>query len=192
MKKASHNQKDIIVDILSRSFDDNKSINFIVPQDEKRRKRIKALMAYSYEICSMFGQVLITDDESACALLLYPDKKRTSFRSVFLDIQLVFQCLGIQNIKKAANREALIKSLQPKELMTYLWFIGVDTDKQNKGLGSSLLQSIISESDHQGRTICLETSTLKNLPWYKKFGFEIYNEADLTYHLFFLKREPKG
>lgn len=83
MKKASHNQKDIIVDILSRSFDDNKSINFIVPQDEKRRKRIKALMAYSYEICSMFGQVLITDDESACALLLYPDKKRTSFRSVF-------------------------------------------------------------------------------------------------------------
>lgn len=191
MKKASHNQKDLIVDILSRSFDDNKSVNYIVRQDENREKRIKALMAYSYEICSMFGQVLITEDESACALLLYPDKKRTSFKSVLLDIQLVFQCLGIKNIKKAANREALIKNLQPKELMTYLWFIGVDTDKQNKGLGSNLLKSIISESDQQGRILCLETSTLKNIPWYKKFGFEIYNEVDLTYHLFFLKREPQ-
>ncbi|MCH5684023.1 GNAT family N-acetyltransferase [Niabella sp. W65] len=148
-------------------------------------------MAYSYEICSMFGQVLITEDESACALLLYPDKKRPSFKSVLLDIQLVFQCLGIKNIKKAANREALIKNLQPKELITYLWFIGVDTDKQNKGLGSNLLKSIISESDQQGRILCLETSTLKNIPWYKKFGFEIYNEVDLTYHLFFLKRKPQ-
>lgn len=45
-------------------------------------------------------------------------------------------------------------------------------------------KGLIVESDKQGRMICLETSTLKNIPWYKKYGFGVYNEADLTYHLF--------
>ncbi|GAB3428612.1 GNAT family N-acetyltransferase [Niabella aquatica] len=191
MKQASHSQKDLIVDILSNAFNDNKSVNYIVPQDAHRIKRIRALMAYAYEICSMFGEVLITEDESACALLMYPDKKRTSIRSVFQDVLLVIRCLGFTNIKKAAKREALIKRLQPKGVMTYLWFIGVDTGKQNKGVGSQLLQSVISKSDQQGRVICLETSTLKNIPWYKKSGFEVYKEVNLSYKLFFLKREPQ-
>ncbi len=41
------------------------------------------------------------------------------------------------------------------------------------------------------RPIYLATSTMKNLPWYKKSGFEVYNELDLGYNLFFLKRESK-
>ena len=38
--------------------------------------------------------------------------------------------------------------------------------------------------------VCLETSTLKNLLWYERFGFEIYNQPELGCILFFLKRKP--
>ena len=86
------------------------------------------------------------------------------------------------------KRESEIKKLHPKELMYYLWFIGVDPMEQHQGIGSALMQDVIGESIKMKRSIYLETSTLKNLPWYEKFGFTIYNELDLDYKLYFMKK----
>lgn len=187
--EATYSDKALVVDILAQSFDDNQSVNYIVQQDQNRPKRIKALMDYSFEVCYAFGKVFLSDDRKACALVLFPDQKRTSLKSILLDVKLILSSVGISNIQKALSREAKIKNLQPKELMYYLWFIGVDPKYQNTGAGTKLLNEIIEDSSRKKRQIFLETSTLKNLPWYKKFGFDIYNELDLGYKLFFLKRE---
>jgi len=189
MKNADYKDKNLVIDILTKSFDTNQSVNYIAKQDGKRLKRIRALMDYSFEVCYMFGDVFLSDDRKACALILYPDKKKTTLKSILLDIKLIFSCIGVENIKKALVRESKIKQLQPKTTMYYLWFIGVDPEHQNEGIGSVLLDEIINDSKNKQRPIYLETSTLKNLPWYKKYGFQIYNELELSYKLFFLKRE---
>jgi len=188
MKNADYKDKNLVIDILTKSFDTNQSVNYIAKQDGKRLKRIRALMDYSFEVCYMFGDVFLSDDRKACALILYPDKKKTTLKSILLDIKLIFSCIGVENIKKALVRESKIKQLQPKTTMYYLWFIGVDPEHQNEGIGSILLDEIINDSKNKQRPIYLETSTLKNLPWYKKYGFQIYNELELSYKLFFLKR----
>lgn len=189
MIKASYSDRSNVVDILANSFDDNKSVNYIIPQDKNRKQRIKRLMEYSFDVCCLFGKVFLSDDKKGCALIILPDKKKTNFRSVLLDLKLIFSCIGLSNIKKTLTRETRIKRLQSKESIYYLWFIGVDPIQQGTGTGSRLLNEIISESKSDKRTICLETSSLKNLPWYQKFGFTIYNELDLGYKLFFLKRD---
>jgi hypothetical protein len=188
MRQAKYEEKDLIIDILTQSFESNQSVNYIIPQDKKRIKRIRALMDYSFEVCYLFGDVFISDDNNACALIVYPDKKKTSLKSILLDVKLIIQCVGFKNIKKTLSREALIQKIQPKEIMTYLWFIGVNLAEQNKGIGSRLLQEIIQQSIQNNRPIYLETSTIKNLPWYGKFGFKVYSEQDLSYRLYFLKR----
>jgi ribosomal protein S18 acetylase RimI-like enzyme len=131
----------------------------------------------------------LSEDKKACALLVFPDKKKTSFKSIVSDIKLAMGCIGASNIKKALDREAKIKKQHPKEVMYYLWFIGVDPEYQNKGIGSALLNDVITESIALQRPLYLETSTPKNIPWYKKLGFAVYQELDLGYNLFFLKRE---
>lgn len=188
MIKATKKDRDRVIGILAESFNDNQSVNYIMKQDTKRNLRIRRLMAYSFEICFLFGDVFLNADKTACALMLYPDRKRATFKSIFLDIQLILLCIGIRNTKKALARESKIKKLRPKDMMYYLWFIGVDPESQNKGTGSELLNDIIKNSDYKERSIYLETSTLKNLPWYRKFGFQVYDELDLGYQLFFLKR----
>ena len=188
MIKAAYNDKNLVVDILTVSFETNQSVNYIVKQDKKRVKRIRSLMDFSFEVCYSFGEVFLSDDNKACALILFPDKKKTTLKSILLDVKLILSCVGLNNIMKAMNRESKIKEIQPKELMYYLWFIGVDPRHQNSGIGTELLEDLIEDSKRRERPIYLETSTLKNLPWYKKFGFDIYNELDLSYKLFFLKR----
>jgi len=137
----------------------------------------------------MFGDVLLSDDKSGCALIVLPDKKKTSLKSILLDLKLIFSCIGLSNVKKAMDRESKIKKFHPHEPFYYLWFIGVDPEKQNIGTGNTLLNDVIKQANLKNRSVYLETSTLRNIPWYEKFGFKIYNELDLGYQLYFLKKE---
>jgi hypothetical protein len=72
----------LVVDILTKSFDDNKSVNYIINQDGKRVQKIRRLMEYSYDQCELFGDIFLSDDKTGCALIIKPDMKRTTLRTV--------------------------------------------------------------------------------------------------------------
>jgi ribosomal protein S18 acetylase RimI-like enzyme len=188
MRKANLADKSIVLDILTISFDDNKSVNYVVRQDHNRVDRIRRLMDYSFNVCNEFGEVWISDDEQAWALILFPDKKRSSFRALLWNLKLALSVIGIGSISAVLKREALIKSNHPKEPIAYLWFIRVKPQLQRKGLGSAFIKEVICECERKKRPVYLETSMEKNLAFYKKFGFEIFQSLQLTYTLYQLRR----
>jgi ribosomal protein S18 acetylase RimI-like enzyme len=188
MIKAKIEHKHLIVDMLLNAFKDNQSVNFIVKQDDKRLKRISALMEYSFEMCRLFGEIWLSDNLEACALTLYPHLKKFSLLTIWLDIKLIFQAVGIGGVFKAMNREAKINDVQPKIPKSYLWFIGVNPAAQHSGYGSQLLHEVIDHANFLKLPVYLETSTIPNITWYQCFGFEIYDELDLGYTLYFLNR----
>lgn len=71
--------------------------------------------------------------------------------------------------------------------MIYLWFIAVDTICQYQGIGSLLLQNVTLKAKNDNLAVHLDKLALKNIPWYQKFSFQIYDQLDLNYTLFFLK-----
>lgn len=188
MKRAKNSDKKLVTAILCKSFDDNKSVNYIIKQDRKRALRIKRLMEYSFSVCYLFGDVFLSDSRDACVLLLCPEKEKVTIRSLLLDIGIFFSSLGVFNLIKAIRREAIIKKVHPSTAIYYLWFIGVEPSQQNKGVGSKLLEEVIEKGLSEKRTICLETSTLKNIPWYERHGFNVYKELDFGYKLYCMMR----
>ena len=114
MKRAVQNQKSLVVEILSASFDDNKSVNFVVKQDKNRKARIRGLMEYSFKVCNAFGDVWISEDDQACALVLFPDKKKTNLNAILRDVRLALSVIGINRIGPVLGRESKIKSFHPK------------------------------------------------------------------------------
>lgn len=189
MIKAERADRALVVLLLVDSFENNQSVNYIVRNDERWLKRIRALMEYSFDLCYLFGEVWLSADKQACALFLYPHLKKTTLRALWLDARLIFQAIGPERVGVALAREAKIKKLQSTEDMIYLWFIGVSPVHQHRGTGSALLKEILIYADKQGLPVCLETSTIKNISWYEQFGFVVYGQLDLGYTLFFLKRE---
>ena len=95
-------------------------------------------------------------------------------RTLIWDLKLALSVIGINRVSSVMKRESMIKSNHPKEPFSYLWFIGVNPLRQNKGIGSAFIQEVIKECENKRRPIYLETSMQKNLPFYKKFGFEIF------------------
>ncbi|MCH5597948.1 GNAT family N-acetyltransferase [Niabella ginsengisoli] len=139
------------------------------------------------EMCWQFGEVFISDDQHACALVLFPEKKKATLRSTVLDIQLVFNTVGLRNLWKTMRREKSIKQMHPKELLYHIWYIGVAPHEQGKGKGSALLKDVLQRAKDLDRTPVLETSTLKNIPWYQSFGFDIYSELDFGFPFYCMK-----
>jgi ribosomal protein S18 acetylase RimI-like enzyme len=183
MISATRKHKDLIIEILTTSFANNKSVNYLISQNGS----IRELMDYSFEICLLFGKIFISDDGKACALILYPELKKVMLKSIWLNFKLIIKGIGIRNVFKAFHREKRIIQIRPDERMCYLWFIGVEPKSQQFGLGKHLMEELINDCAVSGRPIYLETSTVENLPWYAKFGFEIYGHLDLDYRLFFLR-----
>lgn len=187
MPLAHPSHKPLIIDILSATFDTNKSVNWLAGTGRQRTKNIRHLCAYSYELCSMFGEVYMSADRKACALVLLPDQKKLTAKSLALDLQLVFQTIGLLQLPRALKREATIKKAHPQGALYHIWYIGVEPAGQGKGLGTTLLRELLQRARQLNRLPVLETSTLQNLPWYRQQGFELYRELELGYRLYCLK-----
>jgi len=185
MLKATLKDKQLVLSILSEAFDNNHSVNYVVKQDDKKAGRINALMDYSFEICYQFGDVFLSNDKQACALILYPDKQKPS---LMLDLKLVFNCIGLSRAKKVLQRDSSIKSQYPTKELAYLWFIGVNKQQQGKGLGTLLLKEMIEYTESLKRPMYLETSMPQNLPFYKNLGFEIYSELNFGHQLYLMRK----
>lgn len=184
---ATNAHRERVIEILTHSFKDNQSINYIVKQDHKRIERIKKLIAYSFFQGINFGKVFISEDQNAACIVIFPNQKKTSLQSILWDLKLVLQVIGIKKVNAALKREALLKKKYPKTPYAHLWYIGVDPFYQRKGLGSTLLEEVIT---YCGNTpIYLETSVLSNIAWYETFGFTRIHTLDLGYLLHLFKKE---
>ncbi|NLU91391.1 GNAT family N-acetyltransferase [Chitinophaga sp. Ak27] len=185
MKKATYSDQSIVVDILTQAFCNNKSVNYAVG---RKKKRIRRLMEYSFNLCYHSGEIYLSDDDVGCILFLDTERKKTTLKTLFWDLKLAICAIGLPNLRKVLYRENLVKKHHPKHRMRYLWYLGVQPSHQGLGIGSSLLRQTLSLNS---LPVYLETSTLKNLPLYERFDFNVYKKIDLpSYQLYFLKKDP--
>ena len=188
MRIADSKDKKLVVSILTGSFLDNRSVNYLIPNDTRRINRIRALMEYSFNVCAEAGKVLISDDNKAVALVSFPEMKKTTLKGILWEAALVLKGIGIGNISKAMSREKAISANYPdQEPIYYLWFLGVEKESQGEGIGTRFISEIIDDANMLKRPIYLETSTERNLPFYERVGFEKYNVMDFGYKLYLIR-----
>jgi ribosomal protein S18 acetylase RimI-like enzyme len=64
-------------------------------------------------------------------------------------------------------------SYHPTEPHWYLPLIGVDPTQQGNGYGSALMKHALEPCDREKRLAYLESTNPKNIPLYKRHGFEV-------------------
>lgn len=185
MREATLEDKQRVVAIIAQAFDQNDSVNYVVKQDKKRKLRIVLLIEYSFYQGIQFGKVLISENERAACILIFPWLKKTTFSSILWDMKLVIKVIGLKRVGNILKRERLLKKNHPKKRFCHLWYIGVDPAYQHRGIGSKLLEEILQT--YNAMTFYLETSVSSNLRFYKKFDFEVIETIDLGYDLYVLK-----
>jgi ribosomal protein S18 acetylase RimI-like enzyme len=68
----------------------------------------------------------------------------------------------------------------PPEPHYYLYMLAVHPDAQGRGHGSALLETGLARVDQERVGAFLETSKERNLPLYRRHGFEVTNAMHLA------------
>ncbi len=176
-------KKDVVIDIILETFDKNRSTNFVIRQDSKRSKRLKTLIEYSYFLGEKFGKIYLTKDKKGAAIVLYPELKKTSLSTIYWDVKLITQSIGLKNLFRVFKREKQLEKNYPSNQFIHLWYVGVKESEQGRGIGKKLIEQIISEG--AGKTVYLETSNELVFPMYEKIGFR--KKGELVYDDYYLR-----
>lgn len=77
-----------------------------------------------------------------------------------------------------ATFEKMDKS-HPREAHWYLPQIGVEPNAQGKGVGAELMRHALARCDRERVPAYLEASKPQNIPFYRRYGFEVIGEIQI-------------
>ena len=177
MIKATPKHKQLVVDILVSAFKDveeENSINFLVGEGEGRIKRMQYLMGYLFDCSMLFGEVYLTENKKSCLLLSFSDKERVNLKSIYLDLKVLFQCIGVQNSFELYRRQKIIKQHYPKnENYIKPVIMGSLNDAYGSGSAARLVISVMKKYKENKKPVIVDTVSEYNINLYKKFGFKV-------------------
>lgn len=86
-----------------------------------------------------------------------------------------------------------IEKAHPKDPLWYLLLLVVDPSAQRRGIGGLLQQSMLERADREGLDCYLETQKPDNVPYYRRFGYDVERELRPVASgppLFVMRRRP--
>lgn len=191
MRKAGIEDKQLVSEILVSAFlplKERNSINLVVKQDKRRAERMKILMNYLFERSLLFGEIFISQNEQACILLLFPHKERITLKTILLDIDLAYRCIGISRVYQVLKRQKVAGKYYPKDKHIKPVIMGVNEKSKGNGTAARLMLKVKNKFKDYSYPVIVDAASLTNAKLYQKFGFKIINKEEaLGFPIYFLR-----
>src|SRR5690606_23747385 len=130
-----------------------------------------------------YGEVHILDGMRGVACWLPPEHAVPTFwrqvRSGMLSLPWHF---GVSGFRKLTAYDEVARRLHHQHASMPHWFlsaIGIDPAHQGQGLGSALMQPMLSRADNDGLPCWLDTHQEQNVRLYERHGFEVRERVTL-------------
>lgn len=86
---------------------------------------------------------------------------------------------GVYDLRSWLRWQAEVGRFHPTESHYYLEYIGVDPEYQGRAIGTTLLQRLVVKADEEQVGCYLENANPRNLSFYQRLGFEIWEEKEV-------------
>ena len=158
-----------IIDVLVRANWEDPAARWVWPNSQRFLMHFPSFVRAFGGKAFAHGSAYYVDGYIGAALWLPPDVhpdenaliallQRTVSERIQKDVFAVFEQMG---------------RYHPSEPHWYLPLMGVEPSQQGKGFGSALLQHILIQFDRDNQLAYLESSNPRNIPLYKRHGFEL-------------------
>lgn len=180
VRKATYADVNQLALALARAFDDDPVMMHLWPDEPKRRRILPAFFAAElHKVHLPQDEVWTTHDLSAGALWDPPGKWKLGVAGQLRLLPSMIRLFG-SGLPRASMTLAAAEAKHPKQPPHYyLAILGTDTDKQGKGHGSAALAPVLEKCDNEGVPAYLESSKERNIPFYRRHGFEVTEEIRL-------------
>jgi ribosomal protein S18 acetylase RimI-like enzyme len=167
---------------LADAFHDDPVMAAVFGGDEQRRTRwLRPFFRGVGSVHLRHQLVFTTDDHGGASYWDPPGHWQTRPRDYFpIAVPML---LGVnRRIPKALRGMGRIEAVhkaQPQDHY-YLSVLGTRTSSQGKGIGSALMEPVLEVCDRDGVGAYLESSKERNVPFYRRHGFEVVEEIEFA------------
>lgn len=178
--RAADADREQVIDCLSAAFAEDPVMCWIGRRDAKRDIGRRAMFSFLVGTLGIPGEELWTASDYSAAALWVPPERADLKLPWWRELMLFPTILTFTRFDGLSRVDAFRKAADahhPKDKPHfYLMTIGVNPKFQGQGLGSALLESTLAKIDARGLPAYLESSSPKNVPLYRRHGFEVTKE----------------
>jgi GNAT superfamily N-acetyltransferase len=172
LRRAGAHDVERLKAVLADAFFDDPVLGWLMPNDSKRRVRLRRYFAIELRHLALArGCVWTTHDLAGAALTLPPGAWRSPLRVTLLE----GSAFGV-HLSRAARMGAAIEWRHLREAHYYVRDVGVLPQMQGRGLGTTLLAPTLELCDRRGLPAYLEASSERSAALYERLGFKLIHE----------------
>lgn len=169
-----------VADVLGRAFEDDPVMTFLAKADARRSSRIRLLMDLALrQLTFPFGETYVSEGFEGAALWNPPNGRP---HGLLTDLKLLpgmVRVAGLTGLPRVMGALQMMEDKHPKAPHYYLLALGVEPERQGRGVGTQLMAPVLERADRERMPAYLESSKEKNLPLYQRNGFEVIERVDL-------------
>jgi ribosomal protein S18 acetylase RimI-like enzyme len=189
MRRAKFEDKNVVVNILTKSFKDDPHINFLL-EKSKSRNKLRIIMEYVFEETLNKGEIYLNDENTAAALWNTTKKEKFTWKYICRNLSFLFK-IGVESTIRILRADKLVDKYHAgTKKYAHLYTIGVLPEGQGKGYAKELINFMIEKMRLTNTELYLETANTKNIGIYNKVGFHVFQTINMEGHtLFCMKRQ---
>jgi GNAT superfamily N-acetyltransferase len=170
--------------VLARAFFDDPLFEWVEPEPTRRAQILPWMMGIGTQYGTRFGEVHGTADTLAGAAVWLPpgasivDPVRLE-EAGFVDPAAVLGDAALQRFGAFMEHAEELHLRDMADRHWYLMILGVDPPFQGRGLGGAIMQPVLTRADESALPCYLETAKERNVPFYRRHGFEVVHEGTM-------------
>jgi len=173
--------RDLRIETLTEAFYHDPLVEFLLPEESLRRKRLSAGIEF---LLGLSGNTWsVGSENSPCAGVIGAaspeDYPPSIFRFTVVLTRLIFKSLIRMPPRLMAQWLHIFQqfdTMHPLQPHWYILILGVHPVHQGKGLGGELLKEVLQRADKERVPVYLESANPKNLDFYRTYGFQVIDE----------------
>ena len=160
--------------VLAAAFHDDPTYSWLVPDADRRRGILPAIMELLAEHAQPHGENRVNESGTGAALWLPPEPARSPESEERLGAGLA--ALAGRDIGRWGQLMEALEAGRPTEPHYHLMLLGVIPDRQGAGIGSALLHEVLDRADREHVPAYLEATSPRNRALYERRGFVVSRE----------------
>jgi ribosomal protein S18 acetylase RimI-like enzyme len=165
---------------LADAFFDDPMMAWIYPDPVTRPTFTRAFMRVGLEIGFPHGHTYSTGANEGAAVWAPPDVELFDDETVTHMFTVLGEQIGARSEEVGNGLLQLTEHHPHDEPHFYLFVLGTKRAQQSNGLGSKLIREVLDRCDRQGLPAFLESSNIRNVPFYERHGFKVITEVTLS------------
>ncbi len=171
LRRAEAHDHATVVRVLARAFDRDPVANYMLRHD-----RLGQAFGTFFRHAVLPHREAWLAGEDGVALWTPPGKWNTGAMRMLAMGPALLGAVGATRALARARAGQRVQERHPSRAHWYLFAIGVDPEKQGRGIGSALLRGVLDCCDADGAAAYLEASTETNARLYERHGFALTEE----------------